>query len=269
MRNHPIVRALLAFVLLVCLACATGCGKQSEPPAPSRAASGSPEPRALIVTANLGVTVNDAEASSKRIRDAVDSSGGYVSNSTMERGVANRIVRMELRVPRSHMRALHARIASQGELTTDDEKVEDATDVQANVGARLVSARTHEKRLLEIMGGKAGSMAELLELEKELARVRENIERLEGEERGLKNRVEFVTVHLMVSTRQSPSWHTPGRAIVGAWHDGLEGAAAIGTALGMVFVGSLPTLVPIGLMAFAIWWLLKRFRQVRRPRAHR
>ncbi len=246
----------LALVFLV-----AGCGKNSAPEsasAPSAvapsggevgagvAAAGLPiADRSLIVTMDVSMTVERVDDVSARIRSAVEHAGGFVSDSQSSGTSDDKAAYLELRVPADKARSLRTVLGELGEVTSATEKVEDVTEQRADIEARLVSARTQEKRLLEIMAGKTSSIQELVEAEKELARVRENVERLEAQERVMKSRIQLATVRVRLSTRSVPAWQTPGPSIARAGKTGLQAAATIAVGGGMAAAAMGPTLLPI------------------------
>jgi hypothetical protein len=268
MSKNPGLRWLSFLLLLLALAGTTACAKNAEPPSASTPTSGAGMPRAqrdLAVTANMAVTVERADDASARIRDAVEKAGGYVSNANADGDKTERVVHMDLRVPRDKLRSVRDTIASQGDVTTDNERVDDVTEQRADLAARLHNARVQEKRLLEIMAAKAGNISELIDAEKELARVRENVERLDAQERGLSGKVELATLSVTVSTKGVATWQKPGEAISRAGVAGAHAALSIATYTAMVLAAVLPTLVPVALITMAIYLVVRWRRRARQP----
>jgi Domain of unknown function (DUF4349) len=65
--------------------------------------------------------------------------------------------------------------------------------------ARLKNSRETELRLQTILTQRTGKIGDVLEVEREIARVRGEIEQLEAEQKSLEHRVEFATVDLSLT----------------------------------------------------------------------
>ena len=72
---------------------------------------------------------------------------------------------------------------------------QDVTEEYIDVEARIKTKKVLEARYLELLK-KAGKVSEMLEIEKELSTIREEIEVQEGRLRYMKNRVALSTVYL-------------------------------------------------------------------------
>lgn len=206
------------------------------------------------------MTVDRVDDATSRIRAAVERAGGFVSDQRTSGTEGEQTAQLELRVPADKAQGIRASLGDLGEVTSSSEKVEDVTEQRADLEARLRNARVQEKRLLEIMSGKASSIAELVEAEKELSRVRENIERLEAQERVMKSKIQLATVHVTLSTKSTAAWQTPGPSLARAGKAGLRGAAAIAVYSGMSIVTVAPTLVPIAAIVLGIVLAVRRRR---------
>jgi Ca-activated chloride channel homolog len=273
-------RALLLITLTLALFGLAGC-RSSEPDHHSSAAppavavgvaggnggeAASPSPsadRSLVVTMNVAMTVERVGETVDRIRAAVDRAGGFVADQQTSGTEGEQTARIELKIPANQARGLRSSLTDLGEITSSSEKVEDVTEQRADLEARLHNARVQEKRVLEILAGKASSIGELVEAEKELARVRENIERLEAQDRVMKSRITLATIHLTLTTRSVGAWRTPGPSLSRAAKVGVEGAAAFAVYSGIAFVTVAPTLVPIALLVVGIVALVRRRARVR------
>ena len=64
--------------------------------------------------------------------------------------------------------------------------------------ARLKNARETEQRLQNVLRTRTGKVSEVLEVEQEMARVREEIESMEAERKTLEHRVDFAAVNVQL-----------------------------------------------------------------------
>ena len=88
-----------------------------------------------------------------------------------------------------------------GELKNQTLDTEDVTKAYFDTESRLKNARIMEQRLIEILKTKSDKVADLLEVEKELGRVREEIETMQGELKYMDSQVQFATVTITLSEK--------------------------------------------------------------------
>lgn len=249
-------------LVMVLLAALTGCSKREPAQASSSASSppagvvpafgGAPLTRTRALDVNTSLTVDDVDARARTLRDAAIAAGGYVADESTSGEHDERFARAELHVPAAALTPFLAKVAALGETTSYVERAEDVTEQRTDLTARLKNARTQEARIQELMTHKTSTLGEIIEAEKELARVRENIERMEAQDRTLDGRIAMATVHVSLQTKATEAWRTPGSSIAHAAQGGVRGAAAVFTFAAMAFVTVAPTLIPILLAVFAM-----------------
>ena len=262
------LRGLVA--LVVALSLATGCSRAERSPAPSAVAAAPAAPGGeMKVGAPLaaGRALADVDHSRAAIRSEVERAGGYVADASSSGSAGERSVQMELRVPSDKVQGVRAALGRVGEITSDVEKVQDVTEERADLDARLHNARTSERRILEIMATKAAAIHDVIEAEKEVARIRESIERMEGQKRTLDGRIDLATVRVTLSAQPSAAaWQTPGKSISSAGRAGVRAAAASGVYGTMAFVAVAPILLPIAALITAIVLVLRTRRRAQGSR---
>lgn len=225
--------------------------------------------RALVVTGELHVRTKNVAGAADRLRADVERAGGYVSDVTEAGSGDAKSATLEVRVPADKTKSLRATLADLGEVTSDVEKVEDVTEARADLKARLQNARVEESRIVEIMNRRTGSIAEVLTAERELARVRETIERLEAQERTMEGRIALATIKVHfdapgAAPKEEPeAWRTPGTSIAHAFSAGLRAAAALAVYGAMALAASTPVLLPLGaVLAIALAFVRSRRRRL-------
>jgi hypothetical protein len=92
-----------------------------------------------------------------------------------------------------------AKLKTIGRVVDESQIAEDVTEQIADIGARLANSRNTERRLNELLLKRTGSLADVLAAEREVARVREEVERLDAQRQLLDRRVTYAVVHLLVS----------------------------------------------------------------------
>ena len=78
---------------------------------------------------------------------------------------------------------------------------EDVTKAYFDTDARLKNARVMEQRLIDMLKTKTGKVSDLLQVEKELGRVREEIEKMQGELKYWDSQVQFATVTISLAEK--------------------------------------------------------------------
>ncbi len=264
------------FAIALALSTITGCARADRAPPPSGVAASAPAAqggemkaaapasagRALVVTMDVGITVADVDQSRAKIRAEVERAGGYIADASSSGGSGERFVHMQLRVPADKVQGIRGALGQVGEITNDVEKVQDVTEERADLDARLQNARVSEKRILEIMATKTGAIHEVIDAEKEVSRIRESIERMEGQKRALDGRIDLATVNVTLTGQPGPSaWQTPGKSIASAASGGVRAAAAAGVYAVMVVVAVAPIMLPIAALIAGIALALRAKRR--------
>jgi hypothetical protein len=93
------------------------------------------------------------------------------------------------------------KIRGLGELKNQTLGTEDVTKKYFDTDARLNNARVMERRLIDMLKTKTGKVSDLLQVEKELARVREQIEQMQGELKFWDSQVQFATVTIALAEK--------------------------------------------------------------------
>ena len=75
------------------------------------------------------------------------------------------------------------------------------TKAYFDTDARLKNARVMEQRLIDMLKTKTGKVSDLLQVEKELGRVREDIEKMQGELKYWDSQVQFATVTISLAEK--------------------------------------------------------------------
>jgi anti-sigma factor RsiW len=154
-------------------------------------------------TVTLRMVANDFGS----VRDAVDrvvrDANGYVGQvDAFDRSGAARSLRATVYVPADRLDAILASIKSLGKLVEESQRGEDVTEQVTDLDARLSNARNTEKRLVDLLQKRTGDLADVLAAEREIARVREEIERLAGRRKGLTQRVTYAIVTVEVTEQE-------------------------------------------------------------------
>ena len=142
---------------------------------------------------------------------------------------------------------------------------DDVTEAFRDLTLRTANARREEQRLVELLSRRTGDLADVLAVERELARVRLDIERMEAETRTTQQRVDLATVTLTVNEQYRADLAIGALPLPvqfkNALVDGFRGAAESLVAIALVVLRVVPTLLVWGLiLAWPARWAWRRVR---------
>jgi hypothetical protein len=229
------------------------------------ALGGPPRTPAVIRTATLRIVVKEFDGVRTTVEGIVSQADGFIDQMTISGDTTTaRTLRGVVRVPGDRMAAALARLRQIGQAVEDTQGSQDVTDHIVDLDARLVSARATEQRLKELLQTRTGKLSDVLEVERELTRVRLDIERLDAEKTNVGRRVSYATIDITISEERKagleagPLPLTTRIRIAAA--DGLAAALESVALLTLFLLRAGPTLLLWGAAATAGWLLVRRFR---------
>jgi len=170
--------------------------------------SASAEEHMVVYDGRISLETSDIQAIASKIRTVADALGGYVASTSFSLYGTQTVADISIRVPKDKFHAAVQEIKSFGKVLDERTKSDDVTQQYVDLKARLENLQRQEKRLNEILGV-AKTVSEVLSVEKELERVRGEIESLLGRIKYLERNVEMSTItsHL---TEPKPPFNPTG-----------------------------------------------------------
>jgi hypothetical protein len=159
----------------------------SAPGPASTSGSGSDAPHnaaMLVYTARLSLGVYKVEAALAEVERLATQFGGYLSVRKDDQIV--------IRVPREKFLVVIAAIEKTGDVLHRDIQAEDVTFEFTDLEIRIKNARAMRDRLVALLD--KAQTKDAIEIEKELGRVTEELERLTGRMKLLQSRLSFSTI---------------------------------------------------------------------------
>jgi len=200
------------------------------------------------------ITMNETLAA---LESAILTSGGYIENASYtgrksDDQFAN--ATLTCRIPIASVSAFKKTIETNGNVRAKSEVGRDITDEYYDVEARLTVLYSQEERLLYLLGQR-GALSDLLEIERELNRVRTEIERLTGTLKKYDGLVDYATFKIEVYnvseyTYTPPEKETFLEQLGRSFLDSLDIALGVLQSLLIALVYILPYAVIAGLVAF-------------------
>ena len=164
--------------------------------------------RKIISTGNITVEVDDVESSVKAVEAIVDGMGGYVEVLSRSGGDDFSRASLTIRVPQGQFASAYDRISELGEVLNEHQGSEDVSEQFIDLEARLNSALREEQSYLSLLG-RTSNVSEVLAIERELARVRADIERYQGQLDFLTRRVDLSTIYVELVPEEGPFVEPP------------------------------------------------------------
>lgn len=224
--------------------------------------------RNLILTAKIAMRSNDPWATSDRAQAIATGLGGDVLNLSQSGSGDSRNASLTIRVPSNRFADAMQQLRSlEGEVESSGVSAQDVTDQFVDLQARLTAKQAEEQRYLAILG-RANTIDEILKVDASLANVRTQIEQLTAQINSIKNRTEFSTISMSISTLSV----LPGETTPRVW----DPAKTVGRALAalgammQVFADAVIWLFVFGwlpLLAFAAVVFVARTRRPTTPAA--
>lgn len=147
-------------------------GAVEQPPA---------QPRRIIYNAQVTLVVESLTGVSQQITQLVQASGGYVSETdTNIQSHAPRTGTWKVRIPVAKFDAFMASVSKLGELQHTHIDSQDVSQEYYDLEARISNKQQEEKRLLKHLADSTGKLEDILAVERELSRVRGEIEQMQG-----------------------------------------------------------------------------------------
>ena len=158
--------------------------------------------RKLIRNATVELEIVSFDNAVQKITAFANEEHGYVATTDSEKQANGKLKgQVIVKVLPENLDGFLQKIRSLGELKNQTLGTEDVTKAYFDTDARLKNARVMEQRLIEMLKTKTGKVSDLLQVEKELGRVREEIEKMQGELKYWDSQVQFATVTISLAEK--------------------------------------------------------------------
>jgi hypothetical protein len=168
--------------------------------------------------AQLVLVARDFAHARERLDEIPKAHHGYVGQITINSPAGvGRSLDATVRVPSAELDASMVELKKVGRVEAEARVSEDVTKQYIDLEARLSNSRNAEQRLAAILRQQTGKLTDVLAVEKEITRVRGEIEQMEAEHKDLSRRVEFATINVRITEEYKAQ---------------LQGPDSVGTRLG-------------------------------------
>ena len=215
-------------------------------------------PNLVIRSGTASIQVDSLDHAIALVRALALKVGGFVGSSATQAGRGQvPQATLELRMPADRFDAAVDGLRPIGAVESVNVSAQDVGEEYVDVQARVANDRRLEARLIELVAQRTGKLSDVLQVEQELARVREEIERYEGRMRYLQSRAAVsslsLTLHQPFPVVDQGTPGIIGESVRDAWRNFIAVIALLIQSLGVV--------IPLGVCALAGWFVLRRWRR--------
>ncbi|HJT45662.1 MAG TPA: DUF4349 domain-containing protein, partial [Chthoniobacterales bacterium] len=174
----------------------------STEPATSPTIQGGLANRKLIRNATVDLEIVSFDQAVQKISAFASEEKGYVATTKSEKQENGKLQgEVVVKVLPENLDRFLQKIRGLGELKNQTLGTEDITKNYFDTESRLKNARVMEQRLIDMLKKKSDDINDLLQVEKELGRVREEIEKMQGELKFWDSQVQFATVTISLAEK--------------------------------------------------------------------
>ncbi len=237
-------------------------GGSSKAEAEASAPKAPAMPRKIIFTGEVTLVCEDLDKASEALESRAKEFGGYVSNAnrTGVRG-ETREGSWTVRLPAEKFDAFLKALPALGELQSSARKADDVSEEFYDVAARLKNKKIEETRLVELLQKATGKLTEVLTVEKELSRVRDEIERIEGRLRFLTNQTDLSTITITLKEVKNFVPEGPptlATQVSRSFSASMENLKAFFVGILLIVVALAPWVLPLTLACWIVFRIVKK-----------
>jgi hypothetical protein len=215
----------------------------------------------MIRTGQAFIEVERLDPAVLKVRQLAAQVGGFIANSSISGGRDQiRQATFEIKLPAQKYDEAVGSLSTIGKVETVSSSAQDVGEEFVDITARVANARRLEERLISLLANRTGKLDEVLRVERELARVREEIERYEGRLRYLSARVAMSTLTVTIHEPAPILGNNPGENPIAA---ALRRAWRNFVTLVAFLIASLGVLIPLAALGAGVWIGYRRWRNSR------
>ncbi len=223
-------------------------------------------PRKIIYTADVTLVAETLASAQQKLTRLVQTHKGYVAETEIDGSSgAPRRGRWKVRIPVDRYNAFMAEVAKIGEVQTIRSDSQDVSAEYYDLEARLANKRVEEKRLVKHLEQSTARLRDILEVEREISRVRGEIEQMQGRLRVLSNQTELTTVTVNINEVKDyvpPVPTTFAARVSRTFSESLQVLRDVLVGLALFIIALVPWLVIAALIGLPLKRFLKRRKVV-------
>jgi len=225
----------------------------------------------LIRTAQIFLTTPNFARARTSMEDTLKRHGGHIGTLHIESPAdTGQTLQATLRIPARQLDAAISEIRQVGRVETEQQAGQEVGRQMVDLEARLANARNAEQRLADILRRSTGKIADILAVEREINRVRGDIERMDAERKNLGGQISFATLDVRINEEYKAHMNVSAPSTLGRLRnsaiDGYRNMADSLTGLAIFILSYGPALVLwTALLFFPARYAWRALRKSRRP----
>ncbi len=247
-------------------------GKHAKDEGPAGGEVKQEAPRKIIYTGTIELVVEDFEQAEASLRARIREHRGYVAHSEITgESKRKRWGTWTIRIPAASGEEFRDQVARMGVPIRNTLSSEDVTDQYFDTQAAQANLEAREKALRALYDKTIANakLNDLLEVDRELTRVRGEINILKGRLKRWDKLVAFTTFTVTIQESRDyvpPTAPSFGTTVSNTFSGSLEALVALGKFLVLVAVALAPWLPVLLVVVAAIWLLVRQLRRTSPPR---
>ena len=228
-----------------------GVPSKLSSPAPVDFAGAYREPQ-VAYSAELTVATREFAHSRASLDEILESHHGYVAKLRMVGEPTGSILSATLRVPSSEYHSTLTELKGVGAVEHGEEAADEITQQHSELEARLVNAQNEEQRIQRILQNHddKDKFNDIGSLERQVATLHGEIERIEAERSATSSRVSFASVFMSLREERTSTAETMGAKLRSAGLSGLNDALDSLSSILLFVAGHGPLLVLWALLIY-------------------
>jgi hypothetical protein len=152
----------------------------------------------VIRIATLRLSTEKFDEVRPSIEQLIAAHAGRIGSLSVTGEGNRRSLSATLRVPSARLDAFLAALRPLGQVQHESITTEEVTSEYQDLSIRIATAKREEQRLIGLLTNRTGKLSEVLEVEREIARVRTEIERMDAALRTRKDQVDYSSINVQV-----------------------------------------------------------------------
>jgi uncharacterized coiled-coil protein SlyX len=219
-------------------------------------------PRRIIYDADVNIVVKKVTDAESEITKLLKQADGYIAESNVDRTQGEELTgHWKVRIPVAKFETFIEAVSKLGVAESRKQTAQDVTEEFVDLEAQITNKKKLEERIVALLKDSSGKIKDVIEVERELARVRGEIEQMEGRLRYLTNRTDFTTVSIAAREQENyvpPAAPTFTSRIAQAWSESLQAFRAFGEQTAIAAVYIFPWLAVLSVISISAFLYMRR-----------
>ena len=224
-----------------------------------------PADRKIIYTAHLSIEVERFDTLPDEINRLVGQFGGYIANTSVQQlQGSRRSGSWTIRIPVDRYRDFLRSASGLGVPQSLREEASDVSEQFVDLEARIASSKKLESQIMQLLEKQTDQIDDLLAIERELARVRLEIEQMEGRLRLLAYQVAMSTVHLTANEKTTfipPEKLSLSRRMAIEWSEAQGRAGRFFEDTAVFLIANTFVILAWVLVGCIVWFMFRAWRR--------